>query len=354
MGGYNRNSNYSKGGGGGASGGYNQAYNQGYNQGNYNQGYNYSNYPGYSQGYSQPAATTGQSYSQQQPTQPTAQQQQSYNQQYQQYAQQWSQYYQNQSQWNQYYSNYPNYGNYSGSTGTGYPGSLGQPSALDAALDAGARSVEFTGLCSWLVAQLKSVCPSIEESISPTQGPEETDSFQLEVSGMVSELHCPYTALTTGEVTTRLTSRDNCHNLLGESLPHSTRAVTLRLHSLPDSAVMNPLLKRQLDPELWGRLAAVSQALRVEYECRMRMLIKRFQVTVQPFHWGERGEARSSSMSSVVFPLEAALSPVSLVSLSHLLAAREDASHIVKTSSGSSRLGTSCAVNKVGDLYGSL
>ncbi|XP_041090505.1 heterogeneous nuclear ribonucleoprotein U-like protein 1 isoform X2 [Polyodon spathula] len=118
MGGYNRNSNYNKGGGGGASGGYNQAqaYNQGYNHGNYSQGYNYSNYPGYSQ----PAATTGQSYSQQQPTaQPTVQQQQSYNQQYQQYAQQWSQYYQNQSQWNQYYSNYPNYGNYSGSTGTG-------------------------------------------------------------------------------------------------------------------------------------------------------------------------------------------------------------------------------------------
>lgn len=282
----------------------------------------------------------------------------------------------------------------------GYPGSLGEPSALDAALDAGARSVEFTGLCSWLVAQLKSVCPSIEESISPTQGPEEADSFQLEVSGVVSELHCPYTALTTGEVTTRLTSRDNCHNLLGfliselqaarvlkarEPPPVETdggrargeiqlicqaleiepkslhnpalltevqNTVSLRLHSLPDSAVMIPLLKRQLDSELWGRLAAVSQALRVEYECRMRMLIKRFQVTVQSFHWGERGEARSSSMSSVVFPLEAALSPVSLVSLSHLLAAREDASRIVKTSSGSSRLGTSCAVNKI--LMGSV
>ncbi|XP_058882609.1 protein FAM98A isoform X3 [Acipenser ruthenus] len=181
----------------------------------------------------------------------------------------------------------------------GYPGSLGESSALDAALDAGARSVEFTGLCSWLVAQLKSVCPSIEESISPTQGPEEADSFQLEVSGVVSELHCPYTALTTGEVTTRLTSRDNCHNLLGfliselqaarvlkarEPLPVETdggkargeiqlicqaleiepkslhnpalltevqNTVSLRLHSLPDSAVMNPLLKRQLDPELW-------------------------------------------------------------------------------------------------------
>ncbi|XP_041090576.1 protein FAM98A-like isoform X2 [Polyodon spathula] len=247
----------------------------------------------------------------------------------------------------------------------GYPGSLGEPSALDAALDAGARSVEFTGLCSWLVSQLKSVCPSIEESISPTQGPEEADSFQLEASGVVSELHCPYTALTTGEVTTRLTSRDNCLNLLrflmselqaarvlkvadpppvetdrrgdggrarGEIqlicqaleiepkslhnpalLTEVQNMVSLRLHALPDSGVMNPLLKRQLNSELWSR---------------------------------------SSSMSSVIFPLEAALLPVSLVSLSHLLAAREDTSRIVKTSSGSSRLGTSCAVNKI--LMGSV
>ncbi|XP_039624177.1 heterogeneous nuclear ribonucleoprotein U-like protein 1 [Polypterus senegalus] len=89
---------------------YSQGYNQSsYNPSSYNQSYNYSSYssyPGYSQSYTQPAATS-QNYSQQQ---------QNYNQQYQQYAQQWSQYYQNQSQWNQYYSNYPNYGNYSGST----------------------------------------------------------------------------------------------------------------------------------------------------------------------------------------------------------------------------------------------
>ncbi|XP_051974062.1 heterogeneous nuclear ribonucleoprotein U-like protein 1 [Xyrauchen texanus] len=85
---------------------YNQGYNQGYNQSNYNQGYNYgsySQYPGYSQGYSQTPAATAQTYNQQQ---------QSYNQQYQQYAQQWQQYYQNQSQWNQYYNQYGNYGNY--------------------------------------------------------------------------------------------------------------------------------------------------------------------------------------------------------------------------------------------------
>ncbi|XP_046875984.1 heterogeneous nuclear ribonucleoprotein U-like protein 1 isoform X1 [Hypomesus transpacificus] len=144
---YNRNQQSAGGGGGGAGGGYNgnrqgqynkagsgsysqgqaQSYNQGYNQGNYNQGnynqgYNYGNYsqyPGYSQTYSQAPAASGQSYNQQQ------QQQQSYNQQYQQYAQQWQQYYQNQSQWNQYYNQYGNYGNYSNQGTQGSQGSQG-------------------------------------------------------------------------------------------------------------------------------------------------------------------------------------------------------------------------------------
>ncbi|XP_051520303.1 heterogeneous nuclear ribonucleoprotein U-like protein 1 [Myxocyprinus asiaticus] len=151
-GGYNQNrwgNNYRDGGSGGRGGGYNrnqqsggsynhnrqgsynksstvaspsynqsqpQSYNQGYNQSNYNQGYNYgsySQYPGYSQGYSQTPATTGQTYNQQQ---------QSYNQQYQQYAQQWQQYYQNQSQWNQYYNQYGSYGNYNQQGGQGAQG----------------------------------------------------------------------------------------------------------------------------------------------------------------------------------------------------------------------------------------
>nr|XP_057935969.1 heterogeneous nuclear ribonucleoprotein U-like protein 1 [Doryrhamphus excisus] len=122
---YNRAAPYNK-------GGYNQGYSHNYNQGGYNQGGynqssynqsyygNYSQYPGYSQSYSQPAASA-QTYNHQQPPpqhQPPAQQQQqqqqqqtqqSYNQQYQQYAQQWQQYYQNQNQWNQYYSQYGGY-----------------------------------------------------------------------------------------------------------------------------------------------------------------------------------------------------------------------------------------------------
>ncbi|KAI2664321.1 Heterogeneous nuclear ribonucleoprotein U-like protein 1 [Labeo rohita] len=125
-GGYNRNQqsggnyNHSRQGsynksGSGSSGGYsqsqpqsyNQGYNQGYSQSNYNQGYNYGNYsqyPGYSQSYSQTPAPTGQTYNQQQ---------QSYNQQYQ------------QSQWNQYYNQYGNYGNYNQQGTQGSQGAQG-------------------------------------------------------------------------------------------------------------------------------------------------------------------------------------------------------------------------------------
>ncbi|KAF6718202.1 Heterogeneous nuclear ribonucleoprotein U-like protein 1 [Oryzias melastigma] len=122
-------SSYNK---GGYNQGYSQSYNQGYNQGSYNQNYygNYSQYPGYSQSYSQPAAPA-QTYSHHQQQQappppaqqapaPQQQQQQSYNQQYQQYAQQWQQYYQNQNQWNQYYSQY---GGYPGQSSQGSSGS---------------------------------------------------------------------------------------------------------------------------------------------------------------------------------------------------------------------------------------
>uniref|UniRef100_A0A8C7Y5B2 Heteroous nuclear ribonucleoprotein U like 1 n=1 Tax=Oryzias sinensis TaxID=183150 RepID=A0A8C7Y5B2_9TELE len=95
---YNRPSSYNK-------GGYSQSYSPGYNQGSYNQNYygNYSQYPGYSQSYSQPAAPA-QTYSHQPQQQPPQQQQPPPP-----YAQQWQQYYQNQNQWNQYYSQYGSY-----------------------------------------------------------------------------------------------------------------------------------------------------------------------------------------------------------------------------------------------------
>ncbi|XP_069042553.1 protein FAM98C isoform X2 [Lepisosteus oculatus] len=128
--------------------------------------------------------------------------------------------------------------------------------------------------------------------------------------------------------------------------------VVSRLARLPGGAPPRPLLKLPLTSEQWARMEEIHQALRQEYECRRHMMIKRFQVTVGSFHWGERGQDRSRLMSTVLQPLESALSPLPATSLCHLLATREDQSRIVATSCGEARRVTCCAVNKV--LMGSV
>ncbi len=45
-------------------------------------------------------------------------------------------------------------------------------------------------------------------------GPSEAEGFQLEMSGLLAELFCPYPALITGEVTKRLLNANNCLLLL--------------------------------------------------------------------------------------------------------------------------------------------
>lgn len=44
----------------------------------------------------------------------------------------------------------------------------------------------------------------------PHPGPSEAEGFQLEMSGLLSELACPYNVLTTGDVTQRLLNKTNC------------------------------------------------------------------------------------------------------------------------------------------------
>lgn len=46
-------------------------------------------------------------------------------------------------------------------------------------------------------------------------GPSEAESFQLEMSGLLSELACPYSVLAAGDVTLRFLNKDDCLLLLG-------------------------------------------------------------------------------------------------------------------------------------------
>ncbi|XP_067412797.1 protein FAM98C isoform X1 [Emydura macquarii macquarii] len=265
--------------------------------------------------------------------------------------------------------------------------------------EAGVRSPEFTALCAQLVAELRAICP-LEEDVSPTSGPEDAETFQIELSGLLQELHCPYAALTTGDVTARLGSTHSCLQLLyflssellaarllrrkrppspqqGEGadaalrelslicqalggpepapscpvpqvLEHIKSKVAEALSALPHGPQeMAPLLRVPLTARQWEALEGTQQALCAEYQCRKRMMITRFNVTLQSFRWSERAEAHSAALLAAISPLRRAESAASGVTLARLLAAREDASRIISASSGHCRHRTSCAINKV-------
>ncbi|MCJ8736460.1 hypothetical protein PDJAM_G00012720 [Pangasius djambal] len=108
----------------------------------------------------------------------------------------------------------------------GYQGPLLEDGTLQAALSGGAASPEFTKLCAWLVSELKLYC-RLEENVHATNCPSEAEGFQLEMSGLLTELACPYSCLSRGDVTHRLLNANNCQLLLNSKL--STMAKTREL-----------------------------------------------------------------------------------------------------------------------------
>ncbi|XP_072287178.1 protein FAM98C isoform X2 [Pyxicephalus adspersus] len=227
-------------------------------------------------------------------------------------------------------------------------------------------------------------------------GPADAETFQLEMSGVLNELHCPYLSLTTGNVTSRLFSSQNCLQLLvflsteleaarilnlcsahksepadqqddvlcelqiirkalelPEILPeipvtHFIKQLEDKITALSSVVPLSPpLLKTELRPEQWEMLQELHWSMLQEYECRMRMLVTRFDVTVQSFHWSERAKVKGASMNDVFWPIRKALVAESLITIPHLLAAREDYSRIVHTCSDSFCQKTRSSIQKV-------
>ncbi|KAG7328737.1 hypothetical protein KOW79_008681 [Hemibagrus wyckioides] len=283
----------------------------------------------------------------------------------------------------------------------GYQGPLLDDGALQAALSGGAASPEFTKLCAWLVSELKLYC-RLEENVHATNCPSEAEGFQLEMSGLLTELACPYSCLTRGDVTHRLLNANNCQLLLtfliselesarmvlvnapqrkvqdgggsscselflelkgicvslGMSKPPSNitmfqffsgieKKLKEVLSKVPPRHVGEPLMTKALGPLHWEKLEVINQALVNEYEVRRKMLLKRLDVTVQSFGWSDRAKSQTEKLAKVYQPLRSVLAFKSRVSVAHLLAAREDLSKILRTSSGKTREKTSCAINKV-------
>ncbi|KAM3606659.1 uncharacterized protein V6R79_020767 [Siganus canaliculatus] len=279
----------------------------------------------------------------------------------------------------------------------GYQGPLLEDGALDSALNGGAASPEFTKLCAWIVSELRLYC-KLEENVQPTNCPSEAESFQLEMSGLLSELACPYTVLVSGDIHQRLLNRTDCLLLLtflvseleasrmvlvnkpekiaqdsgspvfqelkgicmalGMSKPPSNismfqffsgieKKLKEALGRVPSHHVGEPLMKKPLGPVHLEKIEAINQALVNEYAVRRKMLLKRLDVTVQSFGWSPRAKNCAEKLAKVYQPLRSALSNQSQISVSHLLAVRQDFSKILRTSSGKIREKTACAINKV-------
>lgn len=151
-----------------------------------------------------------------------------------------------------------------------YQGTILEDGALECAVTGGAASPEYSKLCAWIVSELKLYC-KLEENVHATNsethslftqrpqrsaniqsscssssedkmqceklnlvwfqksclcltflplttaGPGEAESFQLEMSGLLTELSCPYAVLITGDITQRFLSKDDCLLLLSET-----------------------------------------------------------------------------------------------------------------------------------------
>uniref|UniRef100_A0A3Q3NQJ1 Family with sequence similarity 98 member B n=1 Tax=Labrus bergylta TaxID=56723 RepID=A0A3Q3NQJ1_9LABR len=258
----------------------------------------------------------------------------------------------------------------------GYGGPLLEEKALLTAAEGGLSSAEFVDLCRWLASKLKPLC-GLEESITSDPG-----------DGLLKELHCPHEDVVSGILkgsvpvakdhlkcvlflsselqAARIVSsrgasderrgegpacrelRSICENLkLPEPGGRDAADVDKLVTDLPNGTVGNPVLKKTLSSEQWEKLQSINSVLCSEYECRRRMLIKRLDVTVQSFGWSDRAKVKVDSMARAYQPKRHSLRPQPGVDMAELLAAREDICNVVKTSSGSSRENTTCAVNKI-------
>lgn len=100
--------------------------------------------------------------------------------------------------------------------------------------------------------------------------------------------------------------------------------VESRLARLPSGDMTESLLSTGLSTEQWMQIEKINQVLSEDYQCRRQMMIKRFQVTLESFAWGEKQKERSEVLASV--PPLSSLSGSSRVSLSLLIAVRKDQS----------------------------
>ncbi|XP_073204954.1 protein FAM98B isoform X2 [Lepidochelys kempii] len=233
----------------------------------------------------------------------------------------------------------------------GYEGPLLGEEALSKAVENGLSSPDFSELCVWLSSEIKSVC-DLEESITSTavflstelQALQILHSKQLKSSHLEKNNEIYQEVQTLCDALGLSKSSSSDIPLLLSNVESKIKDI---LSKVKNTHMGKPLLTTPLNPDQMERLEKINDALCSEYECRRRMLMKRLDVTVQSFGWSDRAKVKTDDIARIYQPKRYALSPKTTITFAHLLAAREDLSKIIRTSSGSTREKTACAINKV-------
>uniref|UniRef100_A0A914XHS0 Protein FAM98A n=1 Tax=Plectus sambesii TaxID=2011161 RepID=A0A914XHS0_9BILA len=118
-----------------------------------------------------------------------------------------------------------------------------------------------------------------------------------------------------------------------------------QLSHLPKDHLGKALFIGSLHMEQWAALERLNGELLIEYDVRAQLLLKRLDVTIQSFSWSERIKDMEAEMLKIYRPLRNKLHSTPTVSVSDLLAARNDLSLVVKMSDESVR--TMSKINKV-------
>ncbi|XP_038071723.1 protein FAM98A-like [Patiria miniata] len=126
------------------------------------------------------------------------------------------------------------------------------------------------------------------------------------------------------------------------------QSIRERLGSMGTEGAGKPILKKQLTEQQWAKLGKINDRMRKEYSLRRQMLLKRLDVTIQSFQWGERIKGKmQDDLAAAYRPKRGKLAADSPVTIATLMAAREDLAKLRKTSSGSVRKNTKSAIHKV-------
>ncbi|XP_032232514.2 protein FAM98A [Nematostella vectensis] len=278
----------------------------------------------------------------------------------------------------------------------GYKGPLlgddGGPALLKA-VEGDILSYDFMSLCHWLSNQLKEVC-SLGESVSDI---DDQETFKLEISGMLRELGCPHAQLmgTNGMANPYhrlllldyLTSEVQACRIMGGvgaekmeideqavspvfqqinailavlELPAPTKDATVFgifsqienkirgiLSKVPKDYMGNPLLTKRLGEEQWSKVEKINAQLNREYSLRRQMLLKRCDVTIQSFGWSDRAKTKKDEMVATFTPARKEMAVSAPVAIADIVAARTDLLRQPRTSTGTIRERTKCAINRI-------